>query len=923
MTVSRRSISILLVGIIGILSIAAPVAAQTGTETLTLDNGMEIILKENHSSPMVANLIFVKSGSKYESRYENGLTHFLEHLLFDGTVNQTREQLDGSIRNLGGYLNAFTRKDLTAFLVLLPKQYIDYGMTVQADMLFCSLIPEEELPKERKVVIEEINRSADSPGAAAEAFFIEKAYAGTGYDRPVLGYEPFISNIPRQAIVAYWKKYYRPDNMVMLVIGDFETAQMKETVSDIFGRFQKTTPPDTAETGTSHAKLLGIEKSPGTVLSGRTVYDTVANVASTYLNISFAAPHHADPDYLPFSLLADYLALEEISPVKTALLSGADPLAQEVSITLETKAEFSRLNVSIITESGDRSEEIISTIVGELSRLNSLVADPEEIRGIKTSIKCDDIYYAEKLHYYGFIIAPMMMTTGWEFIQKYPELLDQIEWDQCRQVADKWFGESNYIATVVRPVGESGKTAYLPSELTAEEVTDYFSSAEFPEYDLSAATHLEYPTTDSVSFELADDAAYHSETLANGLTVIIKSSPDSRVFAVNVLGKNRTAGEPTDKTGITDFVNRCLEKGTMSRSASQMSKDMTAIGANITLYDNPWIPYDDRYTTRRYSFIKFETIDEYAQQGFGLFADMLLYPAFDPDEVEKVRKSMQGVIGRNTASPSKVARDLFYKTLFENKPYAASIMGSFRSIGSITADDLRSHHAHFYSPENMIMTIGTNRAIPEVLGWVERTFGRMASSGHTLPSGEMPDQLTTVKKAHVDLDKEQIGIYLGSVLPGANSNDAAALAVATSILSSRLYLNLREKQGLAYSTGAGSRFDTEFGWYYCVIGTSAENYQRALDGLILQINKLKLDGPTAKEVAQARNSLWGRLMSAKLSRINQAYYLAVDNYLGRAIGHDKEFLGQLEEVTVESVRRVASVYFRTDNYVLATAGRMP
>ena len=284
---------------------------------------------------------------------------------------------------------------------------------------------------------------------------------------------------------------------------------------------------------------------------------------------------------------------------------------------------------------------------------------------------------------------------------------------------------------------------------------------------------------------------------------------------------------------------------------------------------------------------------------------------------------MQGVIGRSAGSPTKVARDLFYQTLFEDKPYAASIMGSFRTVASITADDLRNHHARFYSPENMIMSIATNRAIPEVLGWVERTFGRMASSGLTLPAGETADPLTTVKKAHVDLDKEQIGIYLGSVLPGANSDDAAALAVATSILSSRLYLNLREKQGLAYSTGAGSRFDPEFGWYYCTIGTSAENYQRALDGLILQINKLKLDGPTVREVAQARNSLWGRLMSAKLSRINQAYYLAVNNYLGRAVGHDKEFLKQLEQVTADSVRRVASQHFRTDNYVLATAGKIP
>ncbi|HWR83408.1 MAG TPA: pitrilysin family protein, partial [Candidatus Deferrimicrobium sp.] len=173
------------------------------SEHFHLGNGMEVILKESHGSPMVASIVFVKSGSKYESKFENGITHFLEHFLFDGTATLTREQLDLSIQDLGGYINAFTRPELTAFLILMPRQFIDYGLTVQADMLFNSTIPAEELPKERKVVIEEINRDADAPGAAAEAFFVEKAYAGTDYSRPVLGYKAFIENIPREAIIDY------------------------------------------------------------------------------------------------------------------------------------------------------------------------------------------------------------------------------------------------------------------------------------------------------------------------------------------------------------------------------------------------------------------------------------------------------------------------------------------------------------------------------------------------------------------------------------------------------------------------------------------------------------------------------------------------------------------------------------------------
>ncbi|MCP4706134.1 MAG: insulinase family protein, partial [candidate division Zixibacteria bacterium] len=144
-----------------------------------LDNGMEIVLKENHASPMIASLIFVHSGSKYESEYDNGATHFLEHLLFNGTSIQTESELSEGIERLGGYINAFTRKEFTAYLVLMPKEYIEYGLTVQADMLFNSTFPKDKFQKERKIVIEELKQGNDAESAPSENFFESNVMAGT------------------------------------------------------------------------------------------------------------------------------------------------------------------------------------------------------------------------------------------------------------------------------------------------------------------------------------------------------------------------------------------------------------------------------------------------------------------------------------------------------------------------------------------------------------------------------------------------------------------------------------------------------------------------------------------------------------------------------------------------------------------------
>lgn len=893
--------------IVFLLAASVCMAQET---SFKLDNGMQVILKENHNSPMVASVIFIKSGSKYESRFENGATHFLEHLLFDGTANQTREELDASIRDLGGYLNAFTRKETTAYLVLVPKQFIDYGMNVQADMLFNSVFPDEELPKERQVVIEEIRQSADQPGAAADAFFTQKAMANTPYARSVLGHEPFINNIPRSAIIDYWKNYYTPENMITLVIGDFDSENMAERVKAVFERYPG------GETATESDSN---QAADGDWIDGQYVYDTVANVSSTYLNFSIKAPRYDNPDYAAVDLLAQYLSLDEVSPLMTALKSGADPLATSVSVSVDPYAEFSRLNISIITEKADSRHLIADSVLAILRRSSQLVADPDEIQGIKTSNKGNDIYMADKLHYYGFIIAPMIMVGGWDFIQNYTDQFEATNWDQCRSAAAKYFSDPKYVLTMVRPTEGTDSEPYSPPTMTTEEVTAHFATASYPEHELFEGHQLTFPKTDAISFELDDPAEYERLVLNNGLTVLVRSSHDSRVFAVNILGKNRSAMESEARAGITDFVNRCLEKGTSSRSAGQLASDVNRIGANITLTDNPWIPYDDRYTTRQFSFVKFETIDEYAKQGLELLTDMVVNPSFDSTGVEQVRASMMSVLGRQAGSIRDQGRNLFYKAVFENGPYAKPIMGDTQTIGAITADDLKAHHRRMYSPENMIVAISTKRPVDEVMEWIKAGLGSLEPVGLTEPSVPVPTPRAATP--HIEMEKEQVQIYYGALIELIDSADAAALRIATSVLSSRLYLNLREKQGLAYSIGASVSLDRGFGWYVASIGTGSGNYQAAVEGIKGQIEALKRTPPTQEEINRARNQLWGRLMSAKLSRINQAYYLSLNEFYGRPISWDQLFLNQLGGLTPEKVQAAAKKYLNTDQVVIASVGK--
>ena len=197
--------------------------AQIGkAKVFDLSNGMKMILIEKHANPMIASMIYVKAGSKYETEFNNGITHFLEHLLFDGTKTKSRTDITEGIRSKGGYINAFTRKDFTAYMTVMPKDFIEYGIQTQADMLFGSIFPKEELAKERKIVIEEIKKDRDSVQEQVFDFFESQVFANTPYARPVLGYENIISTIKRDEIVDYYHTYYKPNNMIALIIGDFQ-----------------------------------------------------------------------------------------------------------------------------------------------------------------------------------------------------------------------------------------------------------------------------------------------------------------------------------------------------------------------------------------------------------------------------------------------------------------------------------------------------------------------------------------------------------------------------------------------------------------------------------------------------------------------------------------------------------------------------
>ena len=423
---------------------------------------------------------------------------------------------------------------------------------------------------------------------------------------------------------------------------------------------------------------------------------------------------------------------------------------------------------------------------------------------------------------------------------------------------------------------------------------------------------------------LADTSPeYIHEVLDNGMTVIVKHNPDSRVFAVDILGKNRAAWEKPGQEGITDFVNRMLVKGTKDKDAEQVQAALDDIGAKLTTNDSPYIPYDDRYTWRAFSFLKFETIDDYAKSGLKILYELVAEPTFPEDQVEKVKSQVMGILGMESGSTYQVCRNLYYAALFKDNPLAKPVLGTYQSVGAFNRGDLEYYHKIYYSPGNLIMVVVSNIEAKQVFKWVKKQFGKLPPYPVKADQFQIPIARKNmgITETRQPMDKEQVYIYLGTITPGLTSESASALTLAVEILSSRLQLDLREQQGLAYSVGAGIRFLKDFGWYTCTMGTGYQNFEIARDGILAEIEKLKTEPIEQAELDKARNSLWGSMLMRNMSCVNQAYNMAYYEFVGVGFDYDDGYRDRLNKITIDDVKQAAVRYFDTDNYVLAYVGK--
>ncbi|MCP4547901.1 MAG: insulinase family protein [bacterium] len=880
----------------------ATTAVAADIELIELDNGLEVLLREAHGSEMVASIVTIGAGSRFEDEATFGSSHFLEHMVFNGTSLRTREDINEGIKAYGGYINAFTRRDYTCFILMIPSEFLREGLAIQADMLFDSTLPEEEFAKERLVVIEEMNKDYDSGSYRGDLFRNETLMAGTPYASPILGTVETISSLSRQRVLDYYRERYRPDNCRIYLMGDFEKRQTLHLLDELFGEFTDAPVPEMAPVS------LGWPEE-----GEYTLYR--AEEGAPQLDLYWQVPGIAEGQYPAQAVLTGILENEYRSP-----LSNGEGGRLDLGLSIEQYEDFAICHMNL--DPGERSvEEGLGLLADRLRGLVDWAPDADLVRDVARGQRFDDVLLRDTFHFFAMMASPDLHYGGYDYLSGSDQALRELT-----------------PAAITRAL----RTSLLASAPRIIYSTVAEGSGTLPDKVLAAFPRLPAAVEGDVAFSVKpryrsrnlerEKRAKRSRTakivtkrvvLSNGLTVLIKSDPAGEVFASHLLIRGRSAMEPEGRAGIVTLAHELLKAGAAGRSEEEIEAEITRLGLRLKTVDNPWIPFDDYYSREDFSWLRLECLDESGLAALALLADLVGGAEYPETAVSAAKARMMGAL-RGGMRPSSQAQESLYSHVFEGSTRGMSIKGTPGSIMSITAADLREFHGRYFDPRRMVLSVVSGLPVRKVLQEIERQFGDFESGvgeiGVTVPNGG-PVEI------RVPMDKTQVTILGGQVIPDWRSLEAG-LPVLVDVLSTRMALELREKQGLAYSLGAGLRVvpglnsdDPGFALLSFQISTAAGNRERAVEGILTELQHLADEPPTEEEVFLSVNDSWGRGLMRNLSRIHQAYQMGLNAHLGLdPFGGRGDRVRRQRKLTAEELATLANDYLLKPNWVWVYAG---
>jgi predicted Zn-dependent peptidase len=430
-------------------------------------------------------------------------------------------------------------------------------------------------------------------------------------------------------------------------------------------------------------------------------------------------------------------------------------------------------------------------------------------------------------------------------------------------------------------------------------------------YQRGILPFLLFPRLCHNSFVASEARDIQKQVLPNGLVVITETMPHVRSVSVGVWVRNGSRREVPEENGLAHFIEHMVFKGTERRSAEAIAREMDSVGGML-----------DAFTSKEQICFNAKVLDEHLPIAFDVIADLVLRPKFDSEDVKKERQVVLEEIKMDLDNPEYLLHEIFTRGFWPGHPLGRPILGTPETVKKFHRDALRSRFQDWFAPDHLVITAAGNVTHDRVLELVQKEFGGLQPVG----PGERNSAPRTNAPIHLEAkrDLEQVHICIGVPSVPLAHEDRFGVAVLNNLLgggmSSRLFQNIREKQGLAYAVFSEITPYSDAGMLTVYAGTATDTIGKVIDLTIQEFHALKESPVSEEELRRSKNHLKGSLMLSLESTSSRMSNLARQElYFGRFFSLD-EILASIEAVTREELQSLARRYFQPDCIAVTVLG---
>tara|TARA_B100001146_G_scaffold36588_1_gene30176 strand:- start:28369 stop:31077 length:2709 start_codon:yes stop_codon:yes gene_type:complete len=850
-------------------------------------NGLKVLLKEDHSAPVATFMVTYEVGSRNEAIGYTGSTHLLEHLMFKGS-NKFNTDKGNSVfqilQSLGARMNATTWLDRTNYYETLPSSELETAIEIEADRMRNAYIKEEDRQSEMTVVRNEFERGQNNPSSVLDEHIWATAYHAHPYHHSTIGWKADIENVSIERLKAFYDTFYWPNNATATVVGDFETGEALAMIKKYFGRIRKSTKEIPQVYTTEPA-----QEGQRTVTLKRAGQQGIVGLAHK-------SPSATHEDAASFIVLSSILSSGKNSRFYKNITDKG--LTTSIFIWDSLFKDPGLFAVYANLAPGVEHKTVEDALVAEYESIKKGGVTDEEVSKAKAQLVASMKFRQDGSMAVAGSLNEAIASGDWTLYTRYEDLINSVTTESIKEIVNKYFLEDlstvGYFIPEIPGSQAEGKPATSAKELV-EMKKQYFSKED--------QGGLAGQVVDSEPVE-----GIRLLTLKRGSGVVTING--------SFMGGDIYADDNNSR--VPDLVSSMLDQGTTKQTKFEISNQLEKAGARLNISNGK--------SNAGFS-AKFLSND--LEMVFGLLSEQLQSPAFNEEDLEKIKKRMVTNYKKRKESTRGRAVNNMLTSLYpgghQNAPQDND--KSIEDINKTTTEDLKAFHKQNYGKGGMVIVAVGDVDHEQLSNTIKKEFGAWKTSPLSKKL-ETQKGKKLGKKAYVTMEDKTSTDFVVGIPLGINRfhEDYMPLIVASHILggnfSARLMQTVRVKEGLTYGINSTiTGFDNSNDGYWMVGGTFApELLAKGEKATLREIKKWAEEGVTQAEVDITKSTLTGSyqvgfdttygLSSGILSAVSVWGDLSyVDSYPGKVGG-----------VTLDQVNKAIKKYISFNDIYQVAAG---